>query len=58
MPRVSAADGLAELLDRQLSVASRRQLLALGVKDAWWPRAGVVAEVDSRAWHLSPEHWS
>jgi hypothetical protein len=25
--------------------------------DAWWPRAGVAAEVDSRAWHLSPEHW-
>jgi hypothetical protein len=27
MPRVSAADGLAELLDRQHSVASRGQLL-------------------------------
>ncbi len=25
--------------------------------DAWWPRAGVVAEVDSREWHLLPEHW-
>jgi hypothetical protein len=25
--------------------------------DAWWPRAGVAAEVDSRAWHLSPEQW-
>jgi hypothetical protein len=25
--------------------------------DAWWPRAGVAAEVDSRAWHLSPGHW-
>jgi len=22
--------------------------------DAWWPRAGVVAEVDSYQWHLSP----
>jgi hypothetical protein len=25
--------------------------------DAWWPGAGVVAEVDSREWHLSPEDW-
>ena len=33
MPRVSAVDGLADLLDRQLSVASRRQLLALGMRD-------------------------
>jgi hypothetical protein len=22
--------------------------------DAWWPDAGVAAEVDSKAWHLSP----
>ena len=22
--------------------------------DAWWPEAGVTAEVDSRQWHLSP----
>ena len=29
----------------------------LGRPDAWWPDAGVVAEVDSRAWHLSPEDW-
>jgi hypothetical protein len=29
----------------------------LGIPDAWWPDAGVVAEVDSRAWHLSPEDW-
>jgi hypothetical protein len=29
----------------------------LAVADAWWPRAGVVAEVDSREWHLSPEDW-
>jgi hypothetical protein len=29
----------------------------LGVADAWWPAAGVVAEVDSREWHLSPEAW-
>lgn len=25
--------------------------------DAWWPRAGVAAEVDSREWHLSPSGW-
>ncbi|HTT50802.1 MAG TPA: hypothetical protein VMH35_05350 [Streptosporangiaceae bacterium] len=32
-----------------------RQLLA--VADAWWPEAGVAAEVDSREWHLSPADW-
>ncbi len=25
--------------------------------DAWWPALGVAVEVDSRAWHLSPEAW-
>lgn len=25
--------------------------------DAWWPEHGVVAEVDSRAWHLAPALW-
>lgn len=25
--------------------------------DAWWPDAGVACEVDSRAWHLSPDDW-
>ena len=29
----------------------------LAVVDAWWPEAGVAAEVESRAWHLSPEDW-
>jgi very-short-patch-repair endonuclease len=29
----------------------------LAVADAWWPEAGVAAEVDSREWHLSPEDW-
>ena len=29
----------------------------LAKPDAWWPDAGVAAEVDSREWHLSPEHW-
>jgi very-short-patch-repair endonuclease len=31
------------------------QLIA--VPDVWWPRAGLVVEVDSREWHLSPDHW-
>jgi hypothetical protein len=26
----------------------------IGSPDAWWPEAGVVAEVDSYEWHLSP----
>jgi hypothetical protein len=30
----------------------------LGKPDAWWPDAGVTGEVDSREWHLSPEHWT
>jgi hypothetical protein len=25
--------------------------------DAWWPKAGVAAEADSREWHLSPADW-
>jgi len=25
--------------------------------DAWWPDAGVAAEIDSREWHLSPADW-
>lgn len=25
--------------------------------DAWWQRAGVAAEIDSRQWHLSPADW-
>jgi hypothetical protein len=29
----------------------------LAVPDCWWPDAGVAAEVDSRAWHLSPREW-
>jgi hypothetical protein len=30
----------------------------LAVPDAWWPDAGVAAEVESREWHLSPEDWN
>ncbi len=29
----------------------------IAVADAWWPDAGVAAEVDSREWHLSAEKW-
>ena len=31
------------------------QLIA--IPDAWWPAAGVAAEVDSREWHLTPADW-
>ncbi len=30
----------------------------LGIVDAWWQRAGVAAEVDSREFHFQPEDWS
>ena len=29
----------------------------LAMPDAWWPDKGVVVEVDSREWHLSPQDW-
>jgi hypothetical protein len=29
----------------------------LAVPDAWWPEAGVAAEVDSQEWHFSPDSW-
>jgi hypothetical protein len=29
----------------------------LASPDAWWPEAGVAAEVDSRQWHLRPDDW-
>jgi hypothetical protein len=29
----------------------------LATPDCWWPDFGVAAEVDSRAWHLSPQDW-
>ncbi|HUC58295.1 MAG TPA: hypothetical protein VMA95_12905 [Streptosporangiaceae bacterium] len=29
----------------------------IAVADAWWPEAALVAEVDSREWHLSPADW-
>lgn len=30
----------------------------LGIADAWWQRAGVAAEVDSREYHLSPDDYA
>ena len=33
MPRTARLDGLAEILEKQLSVVSRAQLLGLGMKD-------------------------
>jgi hypothetical protein len=29
----------------------------LAIPDAWWPEAGVAAEVDSQEWHFSPDDW-
>jgi hypothetical protein len=29
----------------------------IGIPDAWWHRAGVAAEVDSRQYHLSPDDY-
>lgn len=26
--------------------------------DGWWQEAGVALEIDSREWHLLPEHWA
>jgi hypothetical protein len=29
----------------------------IATADAWWPKAGVAAEVDSNEWHLKPADW-
>jgi hypothetical protein len=29
----------------------------LAMPDAWWPGYGVAAEVESKAWHMSPADW-
>jgi len=29
----------------------------VAIADAWWPDFGVACEIDSKEWHLSPEHW-
>ncbi|HEX3926109.1 MAG TPA: hypothetical protein VHY31_27805 [Streptosporangiaceae bacterium] len=36
-------------------ILAGREFVAMA--DAWWPDAGVAAEVDSREWHLSPADW-
>jgi very-short-patch-repair endonuclease len=56
---------LAELLRKQHTVVPMPMFNArlyagqvlIAVADAWWPEAAVVAEVDSREWHLSPADW-
>jgi hypothetical protein len=60
----SVAEGdLRDLIDRaQLPHPMFNARLYLGrtflaKPDAWWPEAGVAAEVNSREWHLSPEDW-
>lgn len=62
--RSAAESGLRELIMRariQPPMFNARLYDAAGafiaVPDAWWPDAGVAAEVDSREWHLSPEDW-
>ena len=50
---IQAAELPAPLFNARLYIG--RELLA--VVDAWWPEAGVAAEVESREWHLSPEDW-
>jgi hypothetical protein len=61
----SAAEGdLARLLARSgLPMPLLNAKLYVGDKciakpDAWWPEAGMVAEVDSREWHLKPQDWA
>ena len=55
--------GLMRLIKRgRLPVPLYNPRLFLGdiliaVPDAWWPDAGLVVEVDSREWHLSPHSW-
>jgi hypothetical protein len=60
----SAAEGRLHALIKQarLPVPMFNPRLFLGraflaSPDCWWPESGVAAEVDSRAWHLSPRDW-
>lgn len=62
--RSSAEADLKELIDKSglEPPAYNARLYApggafLGVADAWWQRAGVAAEVDSREYHLSPQDY-
>jgi hypothetical protein len=65
------ADGVRSAAEAELRTLVRRERLPspvfnptlyaggtfLAVPDAWWPQAGVAAEVESREWHLSPGDW-
>lgn len=65
------ADGMASVAEGDLRQLIKRAGLPepmynpdlyVGAKflarpDAYWPEAGVAAEVDSREWHLAPEQW-
>jgi hypothetical protein len=65
------ADGIASVAEGDLRRLVKKgglpepmynPLLFIGTQflaqpDAWWPTAGVAAEVDSREWHLSPDGW-
>jgi hypothetical protein len=60
----SAAEGdLVDLIRRErlpMPVLNPRLFTGsrfLAIPDAYWPDAGVAAEVDSREWHLSPADW-
>jgi very-short-patch-repair endonuclease len=67
-----AADGIRSVVEAEFKDLIERarlprplfnaQLFAAGgtfiaKPDAWWPDAGVAAEVDSRQWHLRPADW-
>ena len=65
------ADGIASIAEGDLRKLIKRSRLPepmynpsllvgaefLARPDAWWPDAGVAAEVDSREWHLLPANW-
>jgi len=67
----AVADGVASAAEADFRALVRRSGLPepmynprlyvgdvfLAKPDAWWPQAGVAAEVDSREWHLSPAAW-
>jgi len=66
------ADGIASVAEGDLRALVKKGGLAepmynpslfvgdefLAKPDAWWPDAGVAAEVDSREYHLSPDGWA
>jgi hypothetical protein len=66
-----AAEGVRSVAEADLRTLVKRERLPdplynarlyageefIASPDAWWPDAGVAAEVDSRQWHLSPRDW-